>query len=211
MPEDPLPAFCSILELQGQRIGTPSRVDFPTETLMTLEFGLGMDRAIFDWISQSLHGQRPAKPGALAVLDTSLREIYRDAWDWGWIQQIVFPQLDVDAPARRARGAQFRLAHGFHSDSVASKGFASVRANVILRRESSKSSKCVQSWELMNIIISEAWPTVDPSSVFEPSRPLFVYTICFTPSAGSNPLDSETPARNQSDDFRGIAHRLHCN
>ena len=95
MAVDALPAFCSILELHGQSVGALSRVDFPTDTQMTLEFGIGTGRAVFDWISQSLQGRGQAIPGNLAVLDTSLREIHRDAWDWGRIQQIVFPALEA--------------------------------------------------------------------------------------------------------------------
>lgn len=95
MPRDPLPTFCLILELRGQFVGALSRADFPTETLMTLEFSIAADRAIFDWMSQALMGRRQALPGNLVVLDTSLSEIHRDAWDWGWIQQIAFPAMEA--------------------------------------------------------------------------------------------------------------------
>jgi hypothetical protein len=96
MSHDPLPTFCLLLELQDRLVGTLNRADFPTETLMTLEFGIGVDRAVFDWISQSLQGRSRAIPGNLVVLDTSLSEAHRDAWDWGTIQQIVFPALDAN-------------------------------------------------------------------------------------------------------------------
>jgi hypothetical protein len=106
MPQDPLPFAFWILELGGQFMGAMDRADFPTATLMTLEFSMAADLAMFTWISQSLQGQRRAMPGNLVVLDTSLSEVHRNAWDWGSIRQIVFPAME----AQSGSVPHFRLA-----------------------------------------------------------------------------------------------------
>lgn len=99
MRQDPLLVASWILELGDRSVGPLIQVDFPTETSMTLEFGSGVDRALFDWMARSVEGKPVPMSGSLVVLDSSLNEAYRDAWDWGVIQQIVFPALDAQTAA----------------------------------------------------------------------------------------------------------------
>ena len=97
MRKDPLGGAFLLLEIQGRFAGGLYNADFPTETLFTLEIGLsGMNDFTRKWISQSLRRPVPLN-GNLISLDDSLTEVYRDAWDWGYIRQIVFPALAVNS------------------------------------------------------------------------------------------------------------------
>ena len=95
MPADPHPAFCWKLNLNGQTAGFLSTVDFPTETSMTFDVSGKMTGMVYDWIFQTLQGQRRMLGGTLITLDTTLKPVYCDAWDSGWIQQMVLAPLDA--------------------------------------------------------------------------------------------------------------------
>ena len=97
MRKDPTGGAFLFLEIQGRFAGGLYNADFPTETLLTFEIGLsGMNDFTHKWISQSLRRPIPLT-GNFVSLDDSLTEVYRDAWDWGYIRQIVFPALDVNS------------------------------------------------------------------------------------------------------------------
>jgi hypothetical protein len=106
MRHDALPAFAWMLALNGQNIGFFKRVNFPTDTSMTLEFGIGMEMALYNWMSEALNGCRRRLPGTLLTLDTALHPVYCDAWDSGWIKEIVLPSPDA---ARSGAFPLFRL------------------------------------------------------------------------------------------------------
>jgi hypothetical protein len=100
---DPLPSFCLKLELDGRSVEFLPKADFPTETAMTLDFSRFMSAFAFKWISGSLQSARPM-PGNLVTLDTSFREIYRDAWDFGFIRQIRLPGVDIHSQSSSGLG-----------------------------------------------------------------------------------------------------------
>lgn len=86
-----------LLVLNGEDAGFLTTADFPTETLLTIEFGFtGMSRATYEWIGESLVRPR-SRSGCLISFDYSLKPVYFDLWDSGYINQIVFPALDVSS------------------------------------------------------------------------------------------------------------------
>jgi hypothetical protein len=84
-----------ILEVGKERVGFLQSVDFPTTTQLTAQFGTGMSKSFYDWVSLCCQGMPVPKPGSLGTLNFQGKEIARVAWNSGQIGELGFPALDA--------------------------------------------------------------------------------------------------------------------
>jgi hypothetical protein len=60
---------------------------------ITLAFGAGMDKSVFEWMQGTLSGQRSSKSGAVVYVDQNYREVQRLVFTNATIAEIGFPAL----------------------------------------------------------------------------------------------------------------------
>lgn len=84
-----------ILDIGKERVGFLQSVDFPTTTQLTAQFGTGMSKSFYDWVSQCCQGRPLPKPGSLGTLNFQGNEIARVAWNFGQLGELGFPALDA--------------------------------------------------------------------------------------------------------------------
>jgi hypothetical protein len=84
-----------ILERTGQERIPRKRLGTPRIEPITVEAGLDMDKAWYDWIARTMSGEVVRKSGAVIEMDPSFKEIGRRNFTNALISEIEFPTLDA--------------------------------------------------------------------------------------------------------------------